>query len=54
MQDNDEQELPCSDKLSFDSAKEAETAALVAKVQRGMSLKVYKCKNCNLWHLSSS
>ena len=54
MDDNEEQVLPCSSKLAFDSAKEAETAALVASVQRGVSLKVYKCNNCGLWHLSSS
>ena len=47
-------ELPCSDKLAFDSKKEADTAALVAKTQHDIKLKSYLCPYCSLWHLSSS
>ena len=54
MNDDETKELPCIDKLAFDSAKEAEAAALVATVQRGINLSVYKCQYCGLWHLSSS
>ncbi len=46
-------EYPCSDKLAFDSKKQAQDAANVAAFQRGAKLKVYKCKHCALWHLSS-
>jgi hypothetical protein len=54
MHDNIASDLPCSDKLAFDSQKEARTAALVASIQRGINLNVYKCQYCYLWHLSSS
>ena len=47
-------EEKCSNKMSFDQKSEAENAARVAKYQRGSKLKVYKCRQCQLWHLSSS
>lgn len=43
----------CLEKMSFDNKKEAEHTALVAKHQHGSKLKPYKCRNCQLWHLSS-
>lgn len=43
----------CDDKMAFDSKKEAENSAVVTEFQRGTKLKVYKCRECNLWHLSS-
>jgi hypothetical protein len=43
----------CNGKMAFDTEKEAQTSATVAKHQRGTDLKVYKCKSCDLWHLSS-
>jgi hypothetical protein len=43
----------CLDKMAFDTKKEAENAAVVAEYQRGSKLKVYKCRLCKLWHLSS-
>lgn len=49
----DDAELPCSEKLAFDTKKQAEAAALTANYQHGAQLKVYKCRHCNLWHLSS-
>jgi hypothetical protein len=49
----DENVLPCTDKLAFDTKKQADIAANVAKYQRGITLKSYKCRHCGLWHLSS-
>lgn len=50
---NDEDVLPCSDKLAFDAKKDADASAAAIKYQRGTKLKSYKCKYCNLWHLAS-
>jgi hypothetical protein len=47
-------DLPCSEKLTFDTQKQAATAALVASHQHGSKLRVYKCRYCNLWHLASN
>ena len=48
--------LPCEDKLAFDDLKSANAAKAVAAWQHGEAadLKVYRCKHCSLWHLSSS
>jgi hypothetical protein len=46
-------ELPCSEKLAFDSQKEAEGAAVYAKHLHSAKFKTYKCKHCSLWHLAS-
>jgi hypothetical protein len=43
----------CEDKMAFDTKIEAENAVSVVRYQRGSDLKVYKCSNCGLWHLSS-
>jgi len=51
---DDKLELPCADKMSFDSEKTAKDAALVVNWQHGNKLKPYRCNNCSLWHLSSS
>lgn len=48
------QSLPCADKLAFDTAKQAKTAANVAAYQHGTSLQVYRCQHCELWHLASN
>ena len=50
----DRQELPCADKLAFDSEKEALDQARVIKWRRDAKLKAYKCRYCNLWHLSTN
>jgi hypothetical protein len=51
---NEEQiELPCKDKLAFDTLKQAEAAVNVAAFQRGIKLKPYFCRHCDLWHMSS-
>ncbi len=47
-------DLACNDKIVFDTKLEAENAAIVAEFQRGSKLKVYKCRDCSLWHLSSN
>lgn len=46
--------LPCSDKLAFDSEQQAKAEAAVVKWRRGTKLRVYKCRYCDLWHLSST
>jgi hypothetical protein len=46
--------LSCSEKLAFDTEKEAKAAANFAKWSYGTKLKTYICKHCGLWHLSSS
>lgn len=46
-------ELPCSDKLAFDTRKQAQAAATVALHQHGTKLKTYLCRHCGLWHLST-
>ncbi len=46
--------LPCADKLAFDSEKEALDQARVIKWRRDTNLKAYKCRYCDLWHLSSN
>jgi hypothetical protein len=45
--------LPCEEKLVFDTKKQAEAAATTLRWQKGTRLKVYRCRHCNLWHLSS-
>ncbi len=46
-------QLPCSEKLAFDTKKQADAAAVVAELQRNVKLKSYKCNHCSLWHLAS-
>jgi hypothetical protein len=53
MSDEETPTLPCHDKLAFDTRKEAQAAATVAEYRYGTKLKVYVCRYCELWHLSS-
>ena len=46
--------MNCSDKMTFDSKQEAIVTATVAAHQRGAKLRVYKCRQCQLWHMASS
>lgn len=46
--------LPCSDKLAFDTKKDADATANVAHYRYGGKLKSYRCRYCELWHLSSN
>lgn len=45
--------LPCSEKLVFDTQRQAAAAANVADYQHGTKLAPYTCRYCGLWHLSS-
>lgn len=51
--DSEDTTLPCADKMTFNSKKEAEAIALAVDWQRGTPLKAYKCRHCKLWHLTS-
>lgn len=51
--ENEEPQKPCVDKLAFDTPKQAKAAAVVADLQHGTKLKVYHCRFCDLWHLST-
>lgn len=51
--DTQEQSLPCSDKLAFDTKQQAQAAAVVAEHTYGSKLHPYICRHCGLWHLSS-
>jgi hypothetical protein len=53
MFDEPKPELPCKDKLAFDTQREAQATATVAEYRYGSKLKTYLCRHCNLWHLSS-
>jgi hypothetical protein len=46
-------ELPCKDKLAFDTRREAEASANVVHYRYGSKMHVYLCRHCQLWHLSS-
>jgi hypothetical protein len=54
MNEIDYPDFPCKDKLVFDTQKQARAAATVALHQRGIKLKIYVCRHCGLWHLSSA
>ncbi len=46
--------LPCADKLAFDTREAAQATATVSEHRYATKLKVYKCRYCSLYHLSSS
>lgn len=46
-------ELPCAEKLAFDTFKAARSAVVVAELQHGTKLRAYKCRYCSLWHLAT-
>ncbi len=50
---DDEQILPCWEKVVFDTKTEATAAGLAADWQHGSTLKAYKCRHCGLWHLAT-
>lgn len=54
MNDEEEQKLPCHEKVVFDTQQEAAAAGLAADWQHGATLKAYRCRYCNLWHLASN
>lgn len=49
-----EPELPCSNKLVFETREAANAAAILAEHQHNAKLKSYKCKHCDFWHLASA
>ncbi|HEX8182626.1 MAG TPA: hypothetical protein VF575_03420 [Candidatus Saccharimonadales bacterium] len=50
---DEEPELPCNNKLAFDTKREADASANVVKYMHGTTVHAYKCKYCHLWHLAS-
>lgn len=50
---DDTDALPCAEKLTFDDQKAAVAMAVTLQHQRGVQLKSYPCRYCQLWHLSS-
>jgi hypothetical protein len=46
--------LPCADKLAFETTEAARATATVSEYRYGSTLKVYKCRHCGLYHLSSN
>jgi hypothetical protein len=50
----DHSDNSCVDKMSFDTKKEAENTAVIVEHQRGTKLRVYKCRQCQLWHMASN
>ncbi|MCA9342787.1 hypothetical protein KC950_02110 [Candidatus Saccharibacteria bacterium] len=48
---NDRKE--CDKKLTFDTKKQAKAAAVQAKWERDVDLKIYRCKKCSYWHLAT-
>ena len=49
-----EASLPCAGKLAFDTVQAARATATVSEHRYGTKLKVYKCRYCGLYHLSTS
>lgn len=55
IDDKDKNEADkCQDKLAFDSKEQASATRIYATHRHGGKLRVYKCKQCGLWHLTSS
>lgn len=50
---NEQKDLPCVEKLTFDTLDKAKAEAVVIKWRHGTELQAYKCEHCGLWHLSS-
>ena len=53
MRSDEPELLPCADKLAFDTPEAARTAATVGEYRYGGQLKVYQCRYCRLYHLST-
>lgn len=54
MKNTEVNELPCAEKMVFATKQEAEANAIAVEWQHGGRLKVYHCRHCDLWHLSSN
>jgi len=46
--------LPCADKMAFETPEAARATGTVSEWRYGGKLKVYRCKHCRLYHLSSN
>jgi rubrerythrin len=53
MNEDDEQLLPCHEKIAFPTQEQARAAAAIDAYRHGSQLKVYICRYCGFWHLSS-
>lgn len=47
-------ELPCKDKLAFDTSKQAQATATVTLYRYGNQMRVYLCRHCDLWHMTGT
>lgn len=50
----DEDKLSCAVKMAFDNQKQAQAIATTLSAERGVKLKTYQCRQCQLWHLTSN
>ena len=49
----DEDQLPCEDKLVFETQKDAQATANVSHYRYGGQVRPYRCRHCGYWHLAS-
>lgn len=54
MPDREDIALPCAEKMAFETIAAAEATGTVSEWRYGSKLKVYKCRYCHLYHLSSN
>jgi len=54
MNEPNEVQLPCVDKISFDTRQQALATAATSEYWYGSRPHAYRCHNCALWHLSTS
>jgi hypothetical protein len=54
VEDTPDNTLPCADKLTFETPEAAKATGTVSEWRYGSKLKVYKCRYCHLYHLSSN
>jgi hypothetical protein len=54
MKEDEPKPKNCETKHKFDSLKDAQGAKVYAEYLYGAKLKVYFCKDCGCWHLSSA
>lgn len=46
--------MNCDEKMSFSTRREARAAAATLKWRHGETMQIYKCRDCEQWHLASS
>lgn len=54
LMDTEEPVLPCAGKLAFDTPEAAAATGTVSEWRYGSKLKVYQCRYCHLYHLSTA